>query len=349
MKFEVDLGYNLTTTRQAAIDCPTSLIPTPKLQSQGDSHARRLERRQLERMPDSEVEDLRRDAAAFDQRAQEARKINRNDRYNLPDRSRPAESPYTTRPQGWRPGHIDEKVVLPSPAPGTPDIAGRRDQINKPSRASGGVPEPSAAYIKQASLPFREAPEPRHILVIIDLNGALIHRPDRRKPTLYIARTSTDLFLDYLFSRFKCMVWSAARPNNVDQMCRQLFPGKARNKLIAEWGRDKMGLSEEDYNKRTQVYKRLETVWNDRGIQACHPLRDYGERWDQTNTVLIDDSREKGRSHPFNLLKVPEFEGQKESEDVLRMVAEYLDDLLVQEDVSAYMHKNPFKVAGDDS
>lgn len=145
------------------------------------------------------------------------------------------------------------------------------------------------------------------------------------------------------------MVWSAARPNNVDTMCRQLFPGKERNKLVAEWGRDKMGLSEEDYNKRTQVYKRLETVWNDRGIQGCHPLRDYGERWDQTNTVLIDDSREKGRSHPFNLLKVPEFEGQKESEDVLRMVAEYLDDLLVQEDVSAYMHKNPFKVAGDDS
>ena len=344
------MDYNLTTIREDAIDRPISPISTPKPQSGGDSHARGYERRQMERLLDSEVEDVRRDAAALNERAQENPRIERNEQHNLTDRSRPAESPCTPRPPGWRPGHIDEKVVLRSPGtPGTPDTAGRRDQINKPSRASGGVPEPSAAYIKQASLPPREAPEPRHILVIIDLNGALIHRPDRRKPTLYIARTSADLFLDYLFSRFKCMVWSAARPNNVDQMCRQLFPGKARNKLIAEWGRDKMGLSEEDYNKRTQVYKRLETVWNDRGIQACHPLRDYGRRWDQTNTVLIDDSREKGRSHPYNLVKVPEFEGQKESEDVLRMVAEYLDDLLVQEDVSAYMHKNPFRVAGDDS
>lgn len=242
---------------------------------------------------------------------------------------------------GWRPGHIDEPVLIGSP--GTPDKAGRKDMIHAPSRESGGVPEPSNAYIRQALIPPRTAPEPRHILVIIDLNGALIHRPDRKRPALYIARNSTDLFIDYLFSRFQVMVWSAARPNNVDMMCKQLFPGKSRQKLVAEWGRDRMGLSPADYNARTQVYKRLETVWNDRSIQACHPLRNYGVGWDQTNTVLMDDSAEKGRSHPYNLIKVPEFEGQKESEDVLRKVAEYLDDLLIQEDVSAYIHKNPFR------
>lgn len=243
---------------------------------------------------------------------------------------------------GWRPGHIDEPVRLGSPS--TPDKAGRRDEIHAPSVESGGVPEPSNAYIKQALLPPRTAAEPRHILVIIDLNGALIHRPDRKRPTLYIARNSTDLFIEYLFSRFRVMVWSAARPNNVDMMCKQLFPGQSRKKLIAEWGRDRMGLSPSDYNARTQVYKRLETVWDDRDIQACHPLTNYGGRWDQTNTVLMDDSAEKGRSHPYNLIKVPEFEGQKESEDVLRKVAEYLDDLLIQEDVSAYIQKNPFRV-----
>lgn len=269
---------------------------------------------------------------------------NNPNRHPLPDRRPLPDSPQTPRP-GWRPGHVDELVVRASP--GTPDRAGRRDEIHAPSAESGGVPEPSNAYIKQASSPPRTAPEPQHILVIIDLNGALIHRPDRKTPTLYIARNSTDLFLDYLFSRFQVMVWSAARPNNVDTMCKQLFPGKSRNRLIAEWGRDKMGLSAQDYNMRTQVYKRLETVWNDTSIQACHPLRNYGRKWDQSNTVLIDDSREKGRSHPYNLIKVPEFEGQQESEDVLRKVAEYLDDLLIQEDVSAYMHKYPFRVDED--
>ncbi len=104
-----------------------------------------------------------------------------------------------------------------------------------------------------------------------------------------------------------------------------------------------MGLSQADYNSRTQVYKRLETIWDDSKMQAKHPLRDHGGRWSQANTVLIDDSTEKARSHPYNLIKVPEFEGQRESEDVLRAVAEYLDDLLVQMDISACIKANPFR------
>lgn len=228
------------------------------------------------------------------------------------------------------------------PVKESPQTPRHRDAVSAPSAASGGVPEPTQAYIEQASREPQLASETQHILVIIDLNGALIHRPDRKQPTRYIARNSTDLFLEYLFSRFQCMVWSAARPDNVNNMCSQLFPGSERRRLLAEWGRDRMGLSAADYNKRTQVYKRLETVWNDAYIQSRHPLAKYGYKWDQTNTVLIDDSREKGRSHPYNLIQVPEFEGQKESEDVLRAVAAYLDDLLVHKDVSAAINHKPF-------
>lgn len=126
-------------------------------------------------------------------------------------------------------------------------------------------------------------------------------------------------------------------------MCNKLFPGQARQNLVAEWGRNRMGLTQEDYNKRVQVYKRLEKIWADPGIQSRHPLRQAGWIWDQSNTILIDDSLEKARSEPFNLVELPEFVGRAEPSDVLKHLAEYLDDLLMQKDVSASIRQLPFK------
>jgi hypothetical protein len=170
----------------------------------------------------------------------------------------------------------------------------------------------------------------------------MLYRPDRKRPSHFVARQSTQLFLDYVFSKFQVMIWSSARPENVRLMCHQLFSDASRQRLIGEWGRDRMGLSPEDYNRRVQVYKRFEKVWADPSIQRRHPLSSSGALWDQSNTVLIDDSVEKARSQPFNLVEVPEFTGQAES-DVLKRLAEYLDNLLMQTDVSAYIRQNPFK------
>jgi len=172
----------------------------------------------------------------------------------------------------------------------------------------------------------------------------MLYRPDRKRPSHFVARQLTQVFLDYVFSRFQVMIWSSARPENVRLMCNQLFPDASRQRLIGEWGRDRMGLSPEDYNRRVQVYKRFEKVWADPSIQRRHPLNSSGALWDQSNTVLIDDSIEKARSQPFNLVEVPEFTGQAGS-DVLRRLAEYLDNLLMQTDVSAYIRQNPFKSA----
>ncbi|OBT78558.1 hypothetical protein VF21_00965 [Pseudogymnoascus sp. 05NY08] len=220
-----------------------------------------------------------------------------------------------------------------------------RDPIVPPSAGSGGVPDPSATYLERSLLAPQLASEPQHILLVLDLNGTILYRPDRRRPSHFLERQSTASFLDYIFSRFQVMVWSSARLENVRLMADKLFPGPRRQYLVTEWGRDRMGLTPEDFVRRVQVYKRLEKVWAEPGIQSRHPLQATGATWDQSNTILIDDSLEKARSEPFNLVELPEFKGNSEPTDVLQHLTMYLDDILMQKDVSAYMRQNPFKAA----
>ncbi|KFY33527.1 hypothetical protein V494_07540 [Pseudogymnoascus sp. VKM F-4513 (FW-928)] len=220
-----------------------------------------------------------------------------------------------------------------------------RDAIVPPSAASGGVPEPSPTYLERSLLPPQQASEPQHILLVLDLNGTILYRPDRRRPSYFSERQSTASFLDYIFSRFQVMVWSSARLENVRLMADKLFPGPRRQCLVAEWGRDRMGLAPEDFVRRVQVYKRLEKVWAEPSIQSRHPLQAIGATWGQANTILIDDSLEKARSEPFNLVELPEFKGDSEPTDVLQHLTMYLDDILMQKDVSSYMRQNPFNPA----
>jgi hypothetical protein len=223
-----------------------------------------------------------------------------------------------------------------------------RDEIVPPSALSGGIPEPHPQYLQQAASPTSTSPTRVPILLVIDLNGTLLHRPDRFKPFTFQERTLAQHFLSYALSNFSVMVWSSARPQNVEKMCEKLFASPTdRSKLVAVWARDKMGLTPDDYNKRVQVYKRLDLVWGDEAVKAQNPDFASGGRWSQANTVLIDDSVEKARSEPYNLIEVPEFGGKavKEPPNVLRHLAEYLEGLATQRDVSAYIHKTPFKIA----
>jgi NLI interacting factor-like phosphatase len=184
---------------------------------------------------------------------------------------------------------------------------------------------------------------PKHILVVIDLNGTLLYRPSRKSPTVFVPRPFADQFLRYCIQTFKVVIWSSARPDNVRGMCRRLLTKEVQDLLVATWGRDKFGLTQDDYNMRVQCYKRLASVWNDAAIQASHPDAAAGARWNQTNTVLVDDSAEKARSEPFNFVQVPEFLGKGLEQDyVLPQVHDYLNSLCFQENVSSFIRQNPF-------
>ncbi|PSS02453.1 HAD-like domain-containing protein [Coniella lustricola] len=224
-----------------------------------------------------------------------------------------------------------------------------RETISTPSAASGGVPNPTPAYLMRASFLPQRRPNPGPLLVVIDLNGTVLYRPSRKNSTSFRTRNHAEEFIRYCINTFWVVIWSSARPENVRRMVAQLLPPEALRQVVAVWGRDRFGLTQSDYNSRTQCYKRLTTLWNDPLVKSAYPhLREgfEGGCWDQGNTVLIDDSAEKARSEPYNAITLPEFMGDAEEQgDILPRVHDYLNELCYHEDVSAYMRANSFKMA----
>ncbi|KAG6305918.1 hypothetical protein E4U45_008076 [Claviceps purpurea] len=215
----------------------------------------------------------------------------------------------------------------------------------KPSDSSGGVPCPSPIYLKQADFPPTTLSSPRRILVVLDLNGTLLFRPSRQNPTHFVQRPHAKTFLQYCLETYHVAIWSSAQPKNVKSMVTQLLTPAQRSQCVVIWARDRLGLSVTDYGERVQVYKRLSGLWSDPEVMASHPNAVEGGRWDQTNTVLVDDSTEKGRSEPYNILAIPEFAGlQAEPANVLPQVHDYLNHLCYQSDVSRYMRSTPFEL-----
>lgn len=232
-----------------------------------------------------------------------------------------------------------------SSSPPSATRSSERSAITAPSPASGGIPNPTPSYLVRASfLPKRRA-APGPLLVVIDLNGTLLHRPDKRKPFNFQARPHAHRFVSYCIETFWVVIWSSARPDNVKRMVDELASPDQLHKVVAVWGRDRFGLSHEDYNARTQCYKRLTTLWDDPAVKASYP-KDLDGCWDQGNTVLIDDSVEKARSEPHNAITIPEFTGDMSAApDILPAVHDYLNELCFQEDVSTYIRANPFNMA----
>ncbi|KAF7544633.1 hypothetical protein G7046_g9746 [Stylonectria norvegica] len=212
-----------------------------------------------------------------------------------------------------------------------------------PSPASGGVPNPTRQYMTRALLDPSPLPTPRRILIIMDLNGTLLHRPNKRRPFHFVERPHAKDFLSYCLDTFYVAIWSSARPENVNRMVAQLLNPEQCERCLLVWARDQFGLSPTDYDSRVQVYKRLEKVWAHPRVMASHPAALEGGRWDQTNTILVDDSLEKARTEPFNLLQIPEFSGVAgEDSDVLPQVHDYLNRLAYQSDISRFTRQNPF-------
>ncbi|KAJ4389115.1 hypothetical protein N0V93_006577 [Gnomoniopsis smithogilvyi] len=224
-----------------------------------------------------------------------------------------------------------------------------RLEITAPSQESGGVPDPTDAYLMRASFLPKRRNQPGPLLVVIDLNGTLLYRPSRKNSTSFQSRRHAQEFVTYCVQTFWVVFWSSAKPENVKGMVNQLLSKPLRKQVVGVWGRDKFGLTEQDYNKRTQCYKRLTKLWNDPLIMSTYPKKRPGFEggcWDQGNTVLIDDSVEKARSEPHNAITLPEYTGGIDDKgDVLPSVHDYLNELCYQEDVSAFMRAHPFKMA----
>ena len=210
------------------------------------------------------------------------------------------------------------------------------------------APSASPEYRKQAQQEPCRFAEPKKLLIILDLNGTLLFRPTSasgHKGAKFIARPGAANLLSYLFEHHAVMIYTSARPENAEAMVNKLLTPQQQSQLVAVWARDKLGLTPNQYKQKVQVYKKLEPIWNDRKIQGS--WREHG-RWNQSNTVLVDDSRLKALAQPHNLLQLPEFTAQRwnsqspvirakneaHQEQILQSLVVKLEELKWHEDVS---------------
>lgn len=246
---------------------------------------------------------------------------------------------YKTR--SW---HIDKEYRATATAP-------RKDRRKKGKdpKIMLPAPQPTPEYLAQASSSPTVLDPPDGKLVILDLNGTLLYRPNaRNQPTRMIGRPFLRQFLSYLFENFSVMIWSSAKPENVKILVENGLGEDFQPKLAASWARDTLGLTPKQYDLNVQVYKDLSRVWGKEEIQSHISGFEDGKRFDQRNTILIDDSALKASAQPHNLLEVPEFKGTWDDmkQDVLGEVAGYLELLKMQEDVSRFIRQTPFKADG---
>jgi len=218
-------------------------------------------------------------------------------------------------------------------------------------------PEPSARYLELARARPIRLNHPKRLLIVLDLNGTLLVRTSdggrpRTRPHVY-------MFLAYCLEHHHVAIWSSARRKNVDKMMTYLFTREQISELVAIWSREDSRLGEFT-NQKIQVYKQLRWLWDDPKVQtsACKTTKNpdipsneqsdaVSRVWDQTNTVLIDDSLEKADSEPYNLVQVEEFTSHAgdSQDDILGAVLAYIEDLAWERDVSSAIHHKPFECA----
>jgi len=291
-----------------------------------------------------------------------------NTSYNAAQQaSTQAGRPDTQTPQQLQQSRYNLRSRTSPPAPRSQQQGHSASPTRAKSQTPSTIPMPSMTpeYLQLASKACSRLKEPQPLLVISDLNGTLLHRK-RAGTTTYKERPGLDEFLRYVFmtrspksthpsrdaGTIHPMIWTSAQPETCQAILKSLLSPKHKKDCVAIWARDTLRLTPSQYRNKTQVYKRLEWIWSDESIQKTHPHRHKGARWDQTNTLLIDDSIIKALAQPYNLINLPEFDEAAviaearltDEEAVLAQVVAYIDEARWWSNVSTYVKRRSFKI-----
>jgi len=205
--------------------------------------------------------------------------------------------------------------------------------------------------------------EPQKLLIILDLNGTLFYRAKRNNRAV-TSRPYLTQFLNFIFTNCHVMVWSSAQPHSVEAMLNFGFGNRA-SELVRVWDRTHFKLPKVDYERKVLTIKDLEFVWDAFGrdgstttttttittatttatTSAPRRTKVNPMQFDQTNTVLIDDSTDKIQLQPHNGVTLRDFDedlARAGTDDELLKVKSYLEKLIYQKNVSAYMRLHPF-------
>ncbi|KAA8541049.1 hypothetical protein F0562_025012 [Nyssa sinensis] len=236
------------------------------------------------------------------------------------------------------------------------------DAISSSSK-SGAIKDASSLVINQEEHTLQvvqSSPEraltgcSRRKLLILDVNGLLAdivqyvsygyqadtiiaHKPVFKRPFC-------DDFLQFCFERFNVGVWSSRTKRNM-QLVIEFLMGKTKDNLLFCW--DRSHCTETGYNTvenrdKPLILKELKKLWEKHDPNLPWERGEYNE----TNTLLLDDSPYKALCNPPNTAIFPYSYRYKDVKDNslgpggdLRV---YLEGLALVENVQKYVEQNPF-------
>jgi hypothetical protein len=150
-----------------------------------------------------------------------------------------------------------------------------------------------------------------------------------RRP--YLTALRAYLFAPQTRAWLDVMVWSSAQPHSVEDMVLHAL-GDDRERLIALWARDTLGLPEDHYHRKVQTIKDLEKPWAALTPQQPRPASRTLARFavapkhqsssskspghSAATTLLLDDSHAKAALQPYNHLCVPEYTREQRNTDL---------------------------------
>ncbi|KAK9926138.1 hypothetical protein M0R45_023383 [Rubus argutus] len=222
-----------------------------------------------------------------------------------------------------------------------------------------------AAIVKESNLLPMSNPStersllgyPQKKLLILDVNGLLadivqmeFSIPSRYKPDKIISgkavfkRPFCDDFLQFCFDRFNVGVWSSRTKKNVDSVIDFLL-GDSRHKLLFCWNQShctSTGFKTVENKNKPLVLKELRKLWEKLEPDLPWPRGEYNE----SNTILLDDSPYKALRNPVNTAIFPNsFQFRNKRDSSLGPggdIRSYLEGLAMVENVQKYVEHNPF-------
>jgi hypothetical protein len=138
---------------------------------------------------------------------------------------------------------------------------------------------------------------------------------------------------------------------NVKAMINAITTHEQRSQVVAAWARDTLGLTPQEYSQKVVTLKDLRKIFQDEEIGKMGE-----EKWDTSNTILLDDSVIKASYQPYNHVCLPEYsvkwtldkdglyKALDESDDALWQVAGYLNELRYQGHVARFIKQTPFRL-----
>ncbi|XP_048329591.2 uncharacterized protein LOC107418927 [Ziziphus jujuba] len=231
----------------------------------------------------------------------------------------------------------------------SPDFDALNDDVNLDTSVKDGElsqidVSPERALVSHA----------RKKLLILDVNGLLVDfvacMPNKYKPDIVISKKAVfkrpycDEFLQFCFDKFNVGVWSSRTKKNIDTVVNFLMP-VSKHKLLFCWDQSHCtmtGFNTIENRSKPLVLKELKKLWEKLDPDLPWERGDY----DQTNTLLLDDSPYKALRNPVNTAIFPYSYDYRDFEDTslgpggdLRV---YLEKLAMAENVQKYVEQNPF-------